>query len=780
MGKIFVCLFVLVVYCAHGQCATRLFPDDTNYFTLLGVGQEASLDEIKNAYQALVLKWHPDKLHGSSNQKLKQKIVGAKALLNKNFREAYKNFLVHGHETAVEQAQEVKERKDAQERVENLKEKKSILQHYLGQPVLSEDKHKDLIDNVLESLGKILEKATLDIEETAQKELCQTIEAFFMQKIKVRKIHNVLNYKDVDQDEVRRFFIRFTKEFPVHDVDSLNHWLASQENPILKNSSIKNMLTILGELYFSRLQAQDFEGVADEEAEQPQPISDEEKLQRIQVLSKSTLTKEELIEVLRLICWGFESKLPKKELLDGSFEKNLLQVIQSFFAQYLKVDFSAEPGKTLSLLDQNNNVRLISVFSTIKNIKDARQFNLWIDGKNEAVGKQFKSLFEKYQELLDRFPNEKKMMAVLDAAKNNQNLTTEHAQAINELLWASLDPSKPEAFRIVCENSIKSHLKFLGERDILGGLFVDVNVLLRQSLHAHEQKFKEVIAQFDGRMIDQIATLLEKYRDPSADHNLVYIICRLVSNFPVNPSDYTNSEKALSEKIEQYFIQKMGVAKIDNSYTYEKLGGNDYQAPAYKSEQATAYRTHMVHFLHQLFLVNKIDSLQAFDAWYDQRFKVISSIARIIRGLFYQVYLPMRLQSMMNILGADSKKFNSPGYAVSTYAPASLKVAGIGPSFTPVQACAELLYQSQNPRVDPSKAKIWKQSVDDYLEKVRGTDGSVNDLSLLKKDLEAAMAHSGKKNELFEKLNSLQHCLIQLKGKLKDLGSKLNTLKGQL
>ena len=32
-----------------------------NYYTVLGIKQSASQDEIKTAYKKLALKWHPDK-----------------------------------------------------------------------------------------------------------------------------------------------------------------------------------------------------------------------------------------------------------------------------------------------------------------------------------------------------------------------------------------------------------------------------------------------------------------------------------------------------------------------------------------------------------------------------------------------------------------------------------------------------------------------------------------------------------------------------------------------
>ena len=35
------------------------------FYTILGVGEQASQDEIKKAYRALQMKWHPDKNQSS-------------------------------------------------------------------------------------------------------------------------------------------------------------------------------------------------------------------------------------------------------------------------------------------------------------------------------------------------------------------------------------------------------------------------------------------------------------------------------------------------------------------------------------------------------------------------------------------------------------------------------------------------------------------------------------------------------------------------------------------
>lgn len=41
--------------------ATSQSPESENYYTILGVGEQASLEEIKKSYKRLALKHHPDK-----------------------------------------------------------------------------------------------------------------------------------------------------------------------------------------------------------------------------------------------------------------------------------------------------------------------------------------------------------------------------------------------------------------------------------------------------------------------------------------------------------------------------------------------------------------------------------------------------------------------------------------------------------------------------------------------------------------------------------------------
>ena len=46
-----------------------------NYYTILGVDENASQDEIKKNYRKLSMKWHPDKNQGNSDAEEKFKSI---------------------------------------------------------------------------------------------------------------------------------------------------------------------------------------------------------------------------------------------------------------------------------------------------------------------------------------------------------------------------------------------------------------------------------------------------------------------------------------------------------------------------------------------------------------------------------------------------------------------------------------------------------------------------------------------------------------------------------
>lgn len=71
----------------------------TNYYQILGVQKEASLDEIKKSYRTLAKIWHPDKNNGSQESVSKFKLISEayETLSNKRSREEYDEQLNYGN-----------------------------------------------------------------------------------------------------------------------------------------------------------------------------------------------------------------------------------------------------------------------------------------------------------------------------------------------------------------------------------------------------------------------------------------------------------------------------------------------------------------------------------------------------------------------------------------------------------------------------------------------------------------------------------------------------------
>jgi len=59
-----------------------------NYYEILGVESEASLEEIKKAYKKRAMEWHPDRPSGSE-QKFKKLVNAYKIISNEETRKNY-------------------------------------------------------------------------------------------------------------------------------------------------------------------------------------------------------------------------------------------------------------------------------------------------------------------------------------------------------------------------------------------------------------------------------------------------------------------------------------------------------------------------------------------------------------------------------------------------------------------------------------------------------------------------------------------------------------------
>jgi curved DNA-binding protein CbpA len=83
-----------------------------NFFELLGIGQDASVDDAKNAYFQLAKRWHPDRLPGELAD-LKDEVARVFALMAEAYqtltdpekRQKYLDSLAHGGGTSEDQAE---------------------------------------------------------------------------------------------------------------------------------------------------------------------------------------------------------------------------------------------------------------------------------------------------------------------------------------------------------------------------------------------------------------------------------------------------------------------------------------------------------------------------------------------------------------------------------------------------------------------------------------------------------------------------------------------------
>ena len=61
-----------------------------DYYAILGIGRQASDDEIKKAYRKMAVKWHPDKNKApEAEEKFKDVAMAYEVLKDKKKRELY-------------------------------------------------------------------------------------------------------------------------------------------------------------------------------------------------------------------------------------------------------------------------------------------------------------------------------------------------------------------------------------------------------------------------------------------------------------------------------------------------------------------------------------------------------------------------------------------------------------------------------------------------------------------------------------------------------------------
>ena len=80
-----------------------------DYYAILGIGRQASDDEIKKAYRKMAVKWHPDKNKApEAEEKFKDVAMAYEVLKDKKKRELYgKNIYLLNYFSKLKQIEQI-------------------------------------------------------------------------------------------------------------------------------------------------------------------------------------------------------------------------------------------------------------------------------------------------------------------------------------------------------------------------------------------------------------------------------------------------------------------------------------------------------------------------------------------------------------------------------------------------------------------------------------------------------------------------------------------------
>lgn len=206
---------------------------------------------IKNTYQSIALKWHPDKLVNSKSgvdrllgQTVFPKLAQASQLRNYDFRFRYSQHLKNvedwGHDQVITDAASYQERQEviraAQDpRAAEFNQKEKEISDLFDSKDVSDVTYK----NYIKSLIQAIQLLSQYFDSQPQQDLAAENENFFLRTVRVIKNASDFDFTSVNQAENNKFFKALYEIENITDENGFNNWLAQGKKP----DDLKDILT---------------------------------------------------------------------------------------------------------------------------------------------------------------------------------------------------------------------------------------------------------------------------------------------------------------------------------------------------------------------------------------------------------------------------------------------------------------------------------------------------------------------------------------------------------
>lgn len=745
-------------------------PKETNYFTILGIDQNADQNAIKRSFRKSAAQWHPDKYSSSeytdderneANKVFKKIQEAYEFLSDAAKRNFYKNSLAKNvHDNAAKEAIRLYNQAKRNRAIALLVNQKKLIDLAL------QKKDYELgTEKVIEGIDLLGEK---NLKTQEEQELFSSIAQYFINFIGITvsfisanmvpiRITTIAIYKNKFNLHHAHLFFKKVKEINCLDsLHSVQGWCNNSEK-FPRGDAIKMILEQAFAYYWKLV------GVL------PQEIKN---------FAKNFISVKDSEQSCLRIWWGLEHIIERKTIiLPGTFEAELSDAIIEFF----KFHFKAIDSEDFIITDRTIFI-LLELFDSM-NVLNAEDFEKYVHTSmslnDEIKQNVFEKLIKAYEQWLDSrhaFKDDSNALSDLvnklqDPISELQNPISTVREKFSELLYMvqnDKDYAIFERYALIVLHSIKRRYPL---RPYLLVIYSNYEVFDYFS----DNKFSGIEGYLQKESFQFVQNLFNLTHPTEVESELLR---QCIANFIIGFYHGIDTKYALPAEVDK-FIEK---------YLHEKLGLNYFKSThflIFDSKIGVPRRDEFIKFFHKLDVVCHQENYGEHLGFVFK--EPISKFKHflLLRNIYYNAYVPLRIGALSNILRADMPKLaQGNSYRQTPYESKTLlKLSKI----TAQQAVDELLDYNDDDNINSEIRQQCHSTLTTYFEKLTSLEGKKTSLF---DDLKERMRDFGvdiaeeidvvlPDETLAKSLNTLKNKLDTLREKLTELKENLNTIRNE-